>query len=263
MNNPKRIVANTRKETPLSSKEWKKNLRRACLLRAVHRRRGSTPNSGSRLHNNDYESWTNPYSEARMLLEDEIQQYGIAVSSPCQPRMLHSTLLNNICESQELPYEMSEDEFIELLEEIERDIERAAALRLEEEIDRIYNDDQEYLEYQISQFEVEENNDDVNDKQQRVLCPLCQEAYITQTSCATFTEDPDLVCPNFMDGSCAFRLSGRTGLTTEILRYRLSQAYTAHSEYCNGDLSIRLTTDAATSDLHGLCELCSSNIVVL
>ena len=154
------------------SRCWKKQLRQACLRRALHsrkrRRRESTVLDHHHTTVSPEVQKINEYDEAqsdsfpRLCLEEELRIRGVNVESAMQQTnepagvvdadMVDADMVDADEEAtereneEEFPYALTENEFLELLEEIESDFH---ASLLEEEIER----EEGMLLDQISSFE--------------------------------------------------------------------------------------------------------------
>jgi len=232
----KRSIVSARKRTPVASKSWKENLRQACLHRVRQRR--SSPEALT-----DNEDMLSP----RLLVEHELREHGVMLISPFADRnQQHFT-------PQVVDHHISEEELFELLQEVEEEMQRSDGLYLEEMIKNA-RDQEQYLENQIADYQQWEESKTVQASIQ-VLCPICQEANLTKTP------NGDIVCPNHMDGSCAFYLADKQGTSLFDLRERLRQAYEQHNaHHCQNSLCFEITPE--TSELLALCSACDTMIRV-
>jgi hypothetical protein len=139
-------------------------------------------------------------------------------------------------------YNMSEEEWVLLLEEIEHELEEAA-------MDRQLQDQDTFLEDQIAYYEQLHENE--NDESMVVLCPVCQEARLVQTAAN------EIVCPNSMDGSCSMRLT-RCSSTLLILKELLRSTIEHHSMACTGLASFDV--DGTGSYIRATCTVCQGSI---
>lgn len=267
------------KRTPTAS--WKDDLRRACLDRARQRRRQERQRPSSEqaitLRNDprirDYPDDDEPgyychETSAQALIQEELNQFRVTVRTPSQPergtnhaRRKELRRDDHNFNNDHQHYSMTEEEWIELIQEVEEEMERAEALQLEQalELDR---SEEQYWQEQIAHFDEHEYNDyddddyhDYNDGTQvTVVCPICHEANLTETT------HGDVVCPNHMDGSCLLHLSPRNGLTRQSLCHALSLAYQEHARYCNGNLFFEMEYSMAECPsghhLNAVCSVC-------
>lgn len=280
MSSKQTILASDRKKrTPASaskSKSWKENLRRACIHRVreqqqkrQHRLISPESERPQSRNSNNYNSISyddddnSAIMPARLMIEEEMRQQGIGVASPCVVANGDSGQYDGEAIPSVEDYFISEEELFDLLAEVEEEIERTEALRLEEELELARNE-QLNLEDQIAEYEqweeqLREEDGGDNAAMSRavaagevswsgrhvnvnVLCPICRECTLTETPRG------DIVCPNHMDGSCPMQLlapsrqqrkqhahqhsSFPPPLTLHELRRRLSFAYEQHSSFC-------------------------------
>ena len=232
----KRRVVSARKRTPVASKSWKENLRQACLYRARQRR--SSPEA---LTDQDMLS-------PRLLIEDELRQHGVKLISPCMDRNQQQST-----PQKSVDHYISEEELFELLQEVEDEMQRSDAIHLEEMIE-IARDEEQYLENQIADYELWEESKMIEGSPVQVLCPICQEANLTNTP------NGDIICPNHMDESCSFCLAEGQPVSLFHLRQRLRQACEQHGAHCQNSLCFEITSD--TSNLIANCSVCHMTIYI-
>jgi hypothetical protein len=198
---------------------WKEDLRQSCLIQARKKRRTSA------LH----------------VVEHELGHYRVqvasAVNTPDRPSS-SSQQQNNV--DNEEDYLISEDEWIELLEEVENEIERSNVEQHALEQER-YEELHTHLEEQIADYELWSNREE----EEGVVCPVCNNADLIQN------HSGEVVCPC---GLCAVNL-GKKRL--DSLRQTLQRAYEDHSIYCGGPLTFRV---ASASDgetcIEAVCSEC-------
>jgi len=214
-----------RKITPTASKVWKDNLRRACLDRARSRRRRNAPAAAA--------------AAARYMVEEELRQQGIALRSPCTTQDLVESadqMMEVVTDVPKANHFISEDELFELLEEVEEEIERTEAERLDDMIQQVQNE-QQYLEDQIVEYEKWEENNKLAqaaaDNRLAVPCPICQDENLLQS------DNHSIVCPNHMDGSCTMQLDN-ADLNLIDLQAIIQAAFEAHSASCHDCLSFHI-----------------------
>jgi len=267
------------KRTPTAS--WKDDLRRACLDRARQRRGQQRRSSEQGItipddphiidSPNDEESdYYNERTSARELIQQELNQYRlITVLTPGPPERGRTNTRNALNENDAQTftehqddeyhqhYSMTEEEWIELIQEVEEEMERAEAIQLEQVLE-LERHEEQYWQEQISEFDDHEYNDDDGayyGTQVKVVCPICHEANLTESA------QGDVVCPNHMDGSCSLLLSPRNGLTRQSLCHALSLAYQEHARYCNGNLFFEMKYgmgDCGPDHLNAVCSGCQS-----
>lgn len=208
-----------RRTSPSASKAWKQNLRTACLCRARQQR---VDNSS-------------PISPARRLVESEMLQQGVIMYGSDSPEVLMIDRCDEL-----MDYFLSDDDFIELLEEVERELEVAAVRR----IDEILKLDEEDFQQRIEDYEAWEE-EPYNDQ---TWCPLCQEARLLNTT-------DGIRCSNNMNGWCTFALPNFFAMAS--LRDRLRVAYEKHADGCREKLLFRLDTDCK---LIAMCTGCGMEI---
>lgn len=165
----------------------------------------------------------------RELIDQAMFEQGIVVQSPCTSQGSNSMLF------------MSEDELIELLEEVEAEMERAENTQLEELLE-VERNAMIYLEEQIADFESREHarNEGLGDSDE-VLCPVCNEAYLLRNSSG------GIACPNSMNGSCSLRLDYQQDLDLNKLRDILCLACEEHASCCSRTLAFHATTEQLTA----------------
>ena len=257
---PKVAIASApaRKITPVASKTWKENLRRACLDRA---RRGRSCITTNILDQNNQVENSGVSAAARGMIEDELRQREIAIHSLCSEDRFQltrghdpadcsmDTVEEEPLRDAEVPranHFITEEELFELLAEVEEEIEREEALRLEERI----RHEMEYLHDQVSDFERwEETKQHDTPFSIAVLCPICYEDNLVQSS------DRSIVCPNYMDGSCSMQLES-IGLTLPDLQERMRASLEEHSFYCHYCLSFHIQK----GHLLATCSSCDTTI---
>jgi len=225
------------KRTPASS--WKENLRQSCLQRAKNRRGGhGDANTMSLL--------------VRNLVQEEMKQQHVVLKSPCIERTSRHDERGEFFPVNEEYHSMTEEEWIELLREVEEEMERN---QLEEALD-LQVQENLHLRDQIEDFERWESAHAHGDSHEQelqtvVLCPICNEANLCTT------QDGAILCPNQMDGSCSLYFNFLPGLNLDALKDALQLACEEHGTYCNNSLSFRLATDSETSaDLSAVCGAC-------
>jgi hypothetical protein len=305
--------------------QWKEKLRQACLVRARKQRRFSHSNINHDVDNNQSSDVLMSTAAAaaatprtmvtspRSMVEDEIRRrQGVLVmvtpstigghheplgSSSRDPYYLNHGNNNddesmeeenddNNQNDDEQQYFLTEDELLELLEEVQAEIDNREEQEgwLEQELELSRQEEaamqgqiEEYIQWsQQQQYDEMNNNNDKTSSspasyydEAAVLCPICQDAQLMQMqTCSTERqyETSDLICPNHMDGSCAFRLSGRPGLSLSSLRQRLARVYSTagvhsggsatyfsyhhHREDCsNSDLSFQIVPSTMFSSM--------------
>lgn len=254
--------APARKITPVASKTWKENLRRACLDRA---RRGRSCITTNILDQNNQVESNGVSAAARDMIEDELRQREIAIHSLCSEDRFQltrghdpadcsmDTVEEEPLRDAEVPranHFITEEELFELLAEVEEEIEREEALRLEERI----RHEMEYLHDQVSDFERWEETKQQQDTPLNVavLCPICHEENLVQSL------DRSIVCPNCMDGSCSMQLDN-IGLTLPELQERMRASLDEHSLYCHHYLSFNIQE----GHLRATCSACDTRMEIV
>lgn len=147
---------------------------------------------------------------------------------------------------------ISEEELYELLEEIEREMEREQALLVDDMLERVENERQ-YFEESVIDFqhweEMQHHQDDA------VPCPICHQANLMLSGDGSM-----IICPNSMDGSCSLELCNdprNSNLQTlHDLRHKLQQVYEEHSLQCHHFL----TFSSQNGRLQANCSACLSSV---
>ena len=239
-----------------TSKTWKEKLRTACLDRAREKRR-RTP--VKKVHEQ--------VQSARLLIEKEMIEQGIVLSSPCTVSPdVDSMEETPRLSSPETPHAsdfISEEELFELLSQVEAELEKVDTLQLEEMLEFVHGDQMD-LEERIADYQEWEESSKTQ-QVEAVLCPICSECNLLQS-----LPSHRLVCPNHMDGSCDFDLPNPNNLSLQDLRERLHLAYEHHASYCLGSLSFRVLNDSSTDDtachrrenLIAQCSTCGTSIPI-
>jgi hypothetical protein len=160
----KRSVA--KKSNQTASKAWKEQLRQACLGRAQLRRWRHCSNQ-----DNDNDDGLSP----RAMVEEELFQRGISLVSPSlaeapaadgaqsfwwpvSPREIDDgknemeDFSMDVVGKTKTNYHITEEELFQLLEEVEEEMQRQDALRLEEVLE-MKRDEELFLQNQIADFE--------------------------------------------------------------------------------------------------------------
>ena len=220
----------------------------------------------------DEDQQTATYVDSRSLVEAELKLHGVRVVSPPTRKWNsqadeQSTIMMD-CGGEETGrnddenlFVLTEDEVIDLMEDIEREWKQHQEKLLEEEMNRIENEEQALYESiaEYEQWREDGNGDGTQDS--AVLCPVCQEAYLTTSD--TWEMGSDIVCPNHMDGSCALRLEPRPGLSLTSLKERLAHAISTHVDVCSHPISFHVSSEVISDDcllslLWGTCSVCGS-----
>ena len=282
------IITAKKNSDTKNNRAWKNRIREACLNR-VRRQQ----HQQQQQHDDDDRTMmmmmthtnADSYMDSRLLVEAELKLHGVLVVSPpnkshgnSQPQeqqQQQSTVTNMMmmmdCGGESLASNddemlvMTEDEVFDLMEEIEREWKQHQEKLLEEEMDRIENEEQALYET-IADYEREEEGiDDGDGPSDAVLCPLCQEANLTTSHCSEMGND--IVCPNHMDGSCALRLEARSGLDLSSLKERLAQTILSHAEICTRTLTFQMSHEYTSEDCHlsllwGTCSTCGTRSCV-
>lgn len=297
-----------RKRTPTACKTWKENLRRACLDRARRRRSHPRQSPDANHNNGNNNNNMDDADGRAMVEEELRQQGISVISpcmdrsnnnsnnnnidqmraydSPSRDLDLEGYGYSQNINRQQVDVDsatsatsepnnepnvnhfISEEELFELLEQVEEEIQRTDALRLEEVL-QLADNEQTMLEEQVRDFEewqATEQSLSEHVQQSSVLCPVCREANLSETM------QGGIICPNHMDGSCPLELTptattvnahhndhghgqqydhgqqyGQHGLTLHHLCEQLRMAYEEHASYCQDYLSFEVTT-STTSD---------------
>jgi Replication protein A interacting C-terminal len=251
--------APARKITPIASKTWKENLRRACLERARRGRKKLAEN-----HHADSAIENENGLSVRCMVEDELRQRAIAIHSPCNegqfqlepyrdPTERMDALEESCTEVPKAHHFITEEELFELLAEVEQEIERNEALHLDEMIE-LARHESEYLQDQVSDFERwEESKQQYNsDSTIAVLCPLCHGENLIQTP------DLSILCPNRMDGSCSMQLDNAV-LTLHDLEARMRTAFEEHALYCHNYMCCQIQE----GQLRATCSVCDTMMEIV
>lgn len=205
----------------------------------------------------------------RQLVEAELQMHGIRIVSP---RVTQETSQSQqsmewvkVVDGDEC-FEMTEEELIELMEEIERDCRQEEEKFLENEINRIQGEEQALID-SIEDYEQWNesalSNDSATDS---VLCPLCQECNLVSSNACEMGYD--IVCPNSMDDSCAFALPARPGLLLSNLKDRLAETIRSHAMQCSQQITFEVlnedpSVDTATAQLWAICYSCDTRLCLI
>ena len=199
---------------------WKESLRKACLDRARQRW----------MHKDQQQEHN--YT-ANQIIAWEMQQKGVSVTGDsAQDDKDWQRSHDGFC--------MTEEEWIDLLDQVEGELER---IRNEQEIEQ--QDD--YLDHQIASYEASQHDSGT-------ICPICWDGRLT------LTPGNDIVCPNHMGGSCSMRLpvvtvNGQGSL--QLLRETLQQTIQHHSLACHGPVSFQLGPDGTC--LIANCSVCGGS----
>jgi len=189
---------------------------------------------------------------------------------------------------------MTEDEWIELLEEIENELEKERAddalLAAEDQIDA-QRQEQLYFERQLDEYDRQQHeaefgcDGNADAGAVAVLCPMCQEANLLATrSVADSGSTTTVTCPNHeVDGTCPFQLcvgdgddngvaaANRECAVLGMLREALRATYEQHvtDRECTNSLTFEIqpvqqhqdrdgeaTTTSTTATLRAICAAC-------
>ena len=251
---------------------WKEQVREACLRRALQSRErrkrpleshlpsSFDPQQQQLQESHDeqaiYEpSPKRPFGSPRMFLEQELRQRGVYLESPLhaireitsenalhKPMAISENDPENYDNDVEEPYTMTEDEFIDLLEEIEADFEMN---KIEEELAI----EEEMLQDQIDSFQSQmEENTGLSS----ISCPLCKSGYLGCSPCAEGTLE-SVHC-----SQCPFSLAGVTTLAN--LQQRIDTAQGAHADFCSEGYLEFCNPDQVT--LTASCQFCGTHMVL-
>lgn len=202
---PNKKVA-VRRVTPTSSKAWKERVKN----NVIQRLRSNT-------------------RSLQKLLHEELERNSVMVDSPCVEQ-----------DDTNYDFAISEEELLQLQEEIERDRE-LERIHYEEELIELAQSQEQYLLDQIDAYEHTVNNDK---EEESVLCPICRDNYLTT----------GISCPGTMDGSCS--LDVRTNLGVMDLKEILGMVYERHSMAgCSGELIFYMQSN----HLQAACSICETN----
>jgi Replication protein A interacting C-terminal len=216
-----------RRITPTSShKRWKESIRQACLARVRQRQLQQHEETASEMIENELRrhSWR---------VQDDIMEGVVARSNDRQEAALRAS------------HFLSEAELFELLEEVENEMQLNNEQHLEEILHQAQNEMQ-YWEHQVTDYE-QWQSDQQKIESTAVLCPICQDANLTQHS------DGSILCPNAMDGSCSARLTFDSSLPE--LQHMIRSTYEEHSLHCHNHLVFRVADD---SRLVATCSSCNA-----
>ena len=150
---------------------------------------------------------------------------------------------------------LSEEELLSLLEELEDEMAKVEAMRIQEGLD-IQQQEIDYLEGQIADFYYYHHNESSNDDEASVLCPVCRQNTIIES-------EGELVCPNSMDHeSCTFRIpkTDTIIISLSVLREQLRKCLDGHSSHCEGDLNVSCNENGR---LEAFCPLCCEQSCVI
>ncbi|KAL7525466.1 hypothetical protein ACHAXR_001017 [Thalassiosira sp. AJA248-18] len=178
-------------------------------------------------------------------------------------------------------YKISQQEFLELLNDVTEELQKEDELLEEEiwEMERAEAMKRERLMHQIDDFDSWEEQEAQYQHPQPstyispfanlnnsplVTCPICNDSTLTQTphdgiKCMNAAASSDI-----LDKKCTFQLEiAHEGLTLNHLQDQLRTIYEEHSQVCMGILQFRMENRAGMSMLMAKCNVCSSDVVVL
>ena len=274
-----------RRPTIPQSAAWKEQLRESCLRRALHHRAKRARQE--RQDDDDDDAFESPesrkrfrgafeyHTSPRLVLEEELRHRGVHIESPVQcmnektetevgvpadAEMEEASLLRDNGEEELVggdgsPYTMSEDEFIELLEEFESDLDLAL---LEEELDL----EEGLLQDQIASYE---NNQSAQYRNSSLSCPVCFQGCLE----SVLSDDGscEIVCSRAFVGHKSYVVDANTGFapcsfhlapgvtTLERLIERIETATTTHADYCDESLTFACPSPNV---LTGSCRACGT-----
>ncbi|EJK65969.1 hypothetical protein THAOC_13131 [Thalassiosira oceanica] len=173
-------------------------------------------------------------------------------------------------------YQISQEEFAQLLSEVTDELQREDELLEEElwELERAEAMERE-LRQQVDDFEsweeLERRQNQALDQDTYymspmlsnstplVSCPICHRGNIKQTTVG------GIQCSNFSTGECDFQLDTfNEGLTLGHLQSQLATVYDEHSEHCEmGILKFRVENKHGLKMLRASCDECSADVIVL
>jgi hypothetical protein len=224
-----------KRKTPTASKSWKDGVRQACFRRLRQQRRGPQSSRDSMR-----------VFSARAALEQELTNRGIALISPCQEGV--ESVRRRLDPCVAASHFITEDELFELLQEVEDEMQRTESLHLEEMFS-LQRDEEEFMQNQIADFEHWQESQDQTEC--GVLCPLCQECYVSFSSADTL-----LVCPNRMDGSCSFQIAASSQRPLETLKEQLQLLFDQHSTFCEHTLRFECIPTNDRAQIIATCSSC-------
>ena len=233
-------------------------------------------------------SGDNVIGTARALVEQELQRAINGMnharqirpwdgSTPCK-RMVVRDESSFDCEmdSEGPPsaYQISQEEFAQLLSEVTDELQKEDEL-LEEELWELERADamERELMQQVDDFEsweeLERRQNQAPDhvymspmlsnSSPLVSCPICHRGNLKQTM------EGGIQCSNFASGGCDLQLDTyNEGLTLGHLQSQLSTVYDEHSEHCTtGILKFRVERTHGLKMLRASCDECSADVIVL
>lgn len=180
-------------------------------------------------------------------------------------------------ELQDGEYKISKEEFEELLNDVQEELQREDELLEEEiwELERAEAMERERLIHQIDNFEsweeqrLQQNpnpstyispllSNSNNLTSPLVTCPICNSSSLMETP------HDGIKCTNAPNG-CTFQLDiAHEGLTLNHLQDQLRTVYEEHSAVCtSGVLSFRIEEKFGMKMLMAKCDVCSADVVVL
>jgi hypothetical protein len=220
--------ASKRRAHKRASPLWKQTVRQACLDRAR--------NSCSQTTN------------VAMILREELRKINVIAMDSS------ATVV-----ADEFSYCMSEDEWIEILQEIELEMEQS---KVNDILDRKREEDRRW-EQQIEDFQrlqQDSYSNATNDRVLEVLCPICREEKLIQTQ-----REGEITCPNAMGGACGLRLAAQPGLSLESMQDRLRSLYELHAAVnCPGTMAFAITSTMDNrTDLLATCSACGGSASVV
>mmetsp|Transcript_3308 Transcript_3308/g.6896 ORF Transcript_3308/g.6896 Transcript_3308/m.6896 type:complete len:266 (-) Transcript_3308:4-801(-) len=259
---PKKNRSNTNARTvstPVTSRnrrnvaQWKEQIRSACLVRAKQSRQSMKRPLHQEFTNQKFDDdssepmITTTLTSPRDFLEDELRQRRVIVQSPMKDNDKSEDvemLESSTDQEEEEAYTMTEDEFIELLEEIEQDwnIEQLEEQLLLEE---------EMVQDQVASYEHLSQEARQRGPSRSVLCPLCQSDIQHPNSRGI------LLCTGSESLSCPFHLSR---ITPDELRERIDSARRTHADFCSSE---SLTfSNPNPSTLTASCHACEMRMML-
>ena len=172
-------------------------------------------------------------------------------------------------------YKMSKEEFDQLLNDVQTELQRENELLEEEvwELERAGAMERERLMHQVDEFEhweMQQQQQGQNMNPSTYISPLANSnmtsALVTCPICnhSSLKENPyeGITCTNTL---CSFLLDiAHEGLTLNHLQEQLMRVYEEHSVVCSsGALSFRVQKRVGMTMLMAKCNACSSDVVVL
>lgn len=232
----------------------------------------------------------NVISTARALVEQELQRAINGMnharqirprdgSTPCKRMVVRGESSSFDCEmNSEGPpsaYQISQEEFAQLLSEVTEELQKEDELleeelweleraeAMERELRQQVDDFESWEELERRQSQAQDQNTYISpmlsNSSPLVSCPICHRGNLKQTTVG------GIQCSNSTTGECDFQLDTiNEGLTLSHLQSQLATVYDEHSELCEtGILKFRVESRHGMKMLRASCDECSADVIVL